>query len=110
MICKADLAVQCVVGHKLDTLFVHGLSTILTHNSICWRVLYCWRQDVTDPPGPAAGHDLGNPLGCVILLGHTEDLLDLSPAPDHGCCLLRCVRPRVTLRRTETPPWDPDPL
>lgn len=64
-------------------------------------------MDMTDPPGPAAGHDLGDAFGCIVLLGHAEDPLDLSPAPvPVHVCLLRCVRTQATLRRTEKPPLD----
>lgn len=38
---------------------------------------------MTDPPSSAVGHDFGDAFGSIVLLGHTEDPLDLSPAPDH---------------------------
>ncbi len=61
---------------------------------------------MTDPPGPAVGHDLCDSFSCIVLLSYAEDPLDLSPIPDH-ICWLRCVRTLGTLRCTETPPLDP---
>lgn len=63
----------------------------------------------TDPPGPAAGHDLCDAFSCIVFLGYTEHPLDLSPVPDH-VCLLRCGWTLVTQCRTETPTMDPEPL
>lgn len=66
------------------------------------------RGDVTDPPGPAAGHNFRDPLSSIIFLGHAEDPTDLPPASDHVCLLLQCVL-EDTLRRTEIPPLDSRP-